>query len=195
MGSLENTFSTADSKIAQRRPSIRPSDSAQDFKGEGDASTLDRVRDLFRGRLQQINVKENTERGIMLVEVPYADFSTAIIAMAQSVDTVNPQDIPFLPTLVTLIQTAQEEQPYHMEILLKTPEDPVEMKLQQPERFKNMRDKVGKLSRRLSEAGIPEQLMSIGLRQGEEGMLDLVFSPYEKIDILKDRQTESLVNE
>ncbi len=186
MGSLENTFSSADSTIAKRLPSVRPSETEQEFSGEGDATTIDRLRDLFRGRLSQIQISENKEQGIMMVEVPYADFSTAILAMGQSSDiSGNAGDIPFLPTLVSLIQTEDQGQRYKMDILLKTAADPIDLKTLQPERFTDARNKVGKLSRRLSAAGVSEQFLSIGLREGQENMLDLIFRPYQEIDLLE----------
>ena len=77
-----------------------------------------------------------------------------------------------------------------MDILFQTDDDPVDLKTLRPNLFNASRDKVGKLSRRLSAAGIPSEFMSIGLREGDENMLSLIFRPYEKIDILKDAAPE-----
>lgn len=200
LGSLENTFSTAQSDVAQRRPSVRPSDVEEDFSGEGDTTTLDRIRDLFRGRITQIEIKENKEQGIMMVDVPYADFSTAILAIGQTTDISDTQEIPFLPTLVSLFQTKDQTEQYKMDILFQTDDDPVALKTLRPEQFKTSRNKVGKLSRRLAAAGVPAEFMSIGLREGNENTLSLIFRPYEKIDILKESkpqvsETEEGLNE
>ena len=179
LGSLEKTFSTSTSRIPQRRPSARPSDTLQEFKGEGDTTTLDRIRDLFQGRIARVTIRENKETGVMMVEVPYAEFSTAILALGQSADQVDLDELPFLPTLVSLIQTSKDEKQYQMTMLLKTDTQPVDLKIDRPEEFRSMRDKIGKLSQRLGDAGISDEFMAIGLRQGEENMLDLIFKPYE----------------
>ena len=41
IGSLESTFSTSTSQVAQRRPSVRPSEVTEDFKGEGSTTKVD----------------------------------------------------------------------------------------------------------------------------------------------------------
>ncbi len=191
LGSLQNTFSSATSNIAQRLPSVRPSESEEEFKGEGQTTTVDRIKDLFRGRIAQIEIKENKERGIMMVEVPYAEFSTAILAMGQNLDDIGEsEEMPFLPTLVSLLQTENNGQRYRIDMILKTTADPIDLKSLQPEAFRSARDKIGKLSRRLGTAGIPDHFMSIGLRQGRENMLDLIFKPYEELSELPPAQPE-----
>ena len=194
LGNLEKTFSTTNSDIAQRRPSVRPSDSSEEFSGEGKASTINRLKDLFRGRLSQIEITENTEKGIMMVEVPYQDFSTATLIVGQTADILDVEEVPFLPTLVSLLKTAQDGNIYRMDILLQTDEDPLDLKQNAPDRFRTARDNVGRLSRRLEDAGLSPYHLSIGLREGQENTLNLIFTPYEALNILENR-AEDAANE
>ncbi|MCB9964335.1 MAG: flagellar motor protein MotB [Rhodospirillales bacterium] len=191
MGSLENTFSTTLlSETFQKKPSVRPIDDAEGFLGEGEAiPTSVRIKNLFRGQIAGSEIRENREDGILLIDVPYVDFSTAILVMGlDSASAQGAEALPFLKTLVSLLLSEGSAEPYRMDVVLKVADDPVELKLKDPEAFRRIRDTVAKLSLRMEAAGIPPEQMSIGLAQGTEGMLELLFTPYEPIRILEKPQ-------
>ena len=103
--SLDIAFST-NVKNTDQAPSVTPDPTRS--VNEGD--TFERIEALFEAQISSYEVKKSRSRGIMMVDLPYDQFSQAVFALNQEDLTKRPtrQDVRgnfFLPTLVSLMRT------------------------------------------------------------------------------------------
>ena len=98
-------------------------------------------------------------------------------------------DNSFLPTLVSLLRTNTNNTVYRMDMILNLQSGPINIRMSEPGNFVVERDRIGLLARLLSEEGLPERQMSIGLAKGEQSnVVDLVFRPYSAFDAVQERE-------
>jgi hypothetical protein len=192
MNSIDQTFSTRMEDIAARRPSTRP-DEETESRGEGRYPGLKQLENLFRSFIVGAEIQTDYDKGTMWVRMDYESLNKTILKAASPSGTPLPEeegaDDNFLATLVSLMETQAQSQVYRMDMLLNTEETPVELKLDRPAVFQRERDRIGKLSRMLEQAGVSPGQISIGLRSGEEDQVDLVFRasyPHDALQGMKE---------
>jgi hypothetical protein len=194
MGSLDETFSRKMADLQQNLPSTRPATDAA-YHGEGEMNTLDALQELFTAHITGIDIKQNEELGIMQITLPYNRLSAAVMAVGQQEQYSDVTNQPFfLPTLVSLLKTGKDEQPYRMDMVLELEQGPVRLRMQAPDDFIVQRNKIGKLARRLDESGVPSSQMSIGLQRGDKNQVVLLFRPVQAVEISPRNQSPDKAN-
>ena len=176
--SLDVAFST-DAQMEDVAPSLK--DDVMRSINEGD--TFERLEALFTAQIPSFEVTKSRSRGIMMVQVPYEEFSKAVFALEQVDMTRRPNRFEtrknfFLPTLVSLVQANINGAPTRVEIYLHVDENPARMQNQNPQKMRDAINEVGVFSKALQERGLPEKLLNIGLTKGDPDFVNLVFRKY-----------------
>jgi hypothetical protein len=176
--SVELAFSN-DPSLKDTSPSVKP-DPAKSMK---EGHTFDRLEALFEAQIVSFEATQSKSRGMMMVRVPYEKFSTAIMALDQKDLTRYPsrraiQGNFFLPTLVSILRANIDGAPTRMEIVAHADENPAELQNQAPAELNKIIDNVGAFSRKLSDQGMPQKLVNIGIAEGDPAYIDLVFRKY-----------------
>lgn len=174
-------------------PSVRVTPS-QNF-GKGDA--LAPLKALFNTEIKGFKASTNRMGTEMMVRLPVAEFERHIGLAADAGiarrSTLDGRGGAFLSTLVSLLNTAQTEIPYRMDILLNLPSDPSVLNIGEPEAFRAALGQVSAYSEALEKAGLPRKLVSSGLAEGVpanrfegqgDSYIELYFRPYIPIDPL-----------
>ncbi|NCC22503.1 MAG: hypothetical protein EOM26_08575 [Alphaproteobacteria bacterium] len=159
------------------RPSVTKSDENSIHEGD----TLDNLEALFNSHLTGIEVKQEKRWGTMHIRVPADSFMEAVEAIKENA-LKNPEaaygDQPFVPTLVSLMQTAEQTQLYRMDMVLGTPDDPGDMQNNDPGGLRVSMEKLAGLAAQLERGGLARTQVSIGMQAGPENTMDLYFRPY-----------------
>lgn len=176
--SVEMAFSN-DPQMKEELPSTRD-DPAKSMK---EGHTFDRLDALFESEIASFEATSSKSSGVMMVRVPYEDFSKAIMAIGQKDLLQYPTRSAvrgnfFLPTLVSLLRADIDGAPTRMEILVFTNDNPAELQNQVPADLAEVMNRVGTFSRRLEEQGMPQKLVNIGVAKGNPDFVDLVFRKY-----------------
>ena len=79
---------------------------------------------------------------------------------------------------------------YKMEIILGVKSAPAGLAADNPAQFSAYNRSVSMIASQLEEAGLPKKQVSVGLREGEPDMVELVFRRYEPFNPLG-RDTKS----
>jgi hypothetical protein len=145
--------------------------------------TFDRLDALFRSQISSFEATQSQSRGVMLLQMPFDDFVTAVFKIGQkdllrypTRDAVRGNY--FLPTLVSLLRNNIDGAPTRMEILIHTQGNPAQSQNQLPEEMKKTISTASGLSERLEQQGMPQKLISIGVKKGDPQMVELVFRKY-----------------
>ncbi len=163
-----------------RRDDIAPSVTPDKTQSVNEGDTFERIEALFQGQIASFETTISRSRGIMMVTLPYDEFSAAVMAVGQKDLTKYPSRTDmrgnfFLPTLVSLIRANIDGAPTRMEILFHTKGNPAEIQNQSPAKLGKLIARVGVFSRRLEKRGVPQKLLNIGISQGKPELVDLVF--------------------
>jgi hypothetical protein len=180
MESLGETFAA---KISQEG-NDQPSPVADSTQSNGEGDTLDRLEALFRAQIPSVDAVVSKSRGVMYVRVPYSDFEAAITAIGQTQAPSTP-GMPagfaksfFLPTLVSLLQTDRTGLTLRMDALVNMKDNPAAVQAREPQRMAQTMAQLGRLADKLERSGLPAKQQSIGVQQGPDGTVDLLFQPY-----------------
>lgn len=190
--SVQFAFSGKTEEQEGALPSVRmtPTQSLE----EGDA--LDKLKALFSAQIKSFKVSTNRLGTEMMVRLPVAEFDAALRSASDAGFTeesaFKKKGGAFLPTLVSLLETAQTEVPYRMDILLNIPENPATMSVDNSDRAQKILKQTAEFSRRLETAGMPRKLVSTGVAQSrkdhafdESGeYIELYFRRYVAVDPL-----------
>lgn len=168
-------------------------------------TALDKIKALFKAQIKTFKANTNRLGTEMMVRLPLAEFEAAVssVGAAGGMAAQNPRAAkaaPFLPTLISLIDTAQSEIPYRMDILLNIPENPASLPTDDPARFKALLRQASQYSDTLERAGMPRKLVSSGLSEGTlehsfDGQggpyIELYFRRYEPVDPLSGERMDA----
>ncbi len=168
------------SKIAfiDASPSSEPDQTETEDKKDGD--TLEALEGLFNAHIAGFDLKRNRFGTMMHVRLPMGRLENAI-----NFDNYDNQNIPagrrgaFLPTMITVLRSAQAGQIYRLDMILNIEDDPAEEGIEKTEEFLSALRRITNITQRLETAGLEKKMMSAGLKQGEENMVDMYFYPYE----------------
>lgn len=184
IGNLNLTFSTTiTDNIA--RPSIRPDDETGLTEGQGEITYLDELRDLFEAHITGVDVLVNEDEGVMMLRIPVAQLNAAALDLGRPARDTSESDVAdeFLPTLISMLRTGEQGRAYRMELMLESERDLISQRLEAPETHNELRDLIGGIASRLIDAGLPRETLSIGMVEGEGGMVTILFSPFGRVDL------------
>lgn len=170
MEGIEQAFA---SKITEREDWL-PSSSPDDQKGLGEGRTIDRVERMFSAHIAGIQTQKDEGSGTLLMKVKYADFAAAISNVGAGADA----NADFMRTLTSMMKSSAAGQPYRMDVFMQTGENPPALQNDQPQKMAVLMRDLGALAQALEQAGLPQKLLTIGMEQGQEGMVELLFRPH-----------------
>lgn len=151
-------------------------------KNSGD--TLDALEGIFNAHIAGFDVKKNWRGTTMHVRVPLGRFENSIdFPGASYSDVTIGMRGSFLPTLVTLLRSEDHGKPYRMDMLLNVPKEPTQYFKDSPNDYMYALGAVSDLAIRLERAGLPENMLSVGLVEGDPSYIDLYFYRYEAFDL------------
>ena len=152
-----------------------------------EGSTLDKIESLFKSQITSAKTKQNRLGTIMYIDVPFQEFEKAILksltipAADAAPDFEENMDV--LPMLVSLLETGREVT-YKMDMLLNISQSPPVLIGQNPERFNALNKSLSGVALKLEESGLPKYQVTAGLKQGEEGIVELIFRRYQPFNPL-----------
>ena len=191
--SIERVFAQ-NPQQEDRAPSVTP----DPVKSVSEGDSFDRIEALFQAQLTSFEVTKSKSSGLMMVTLPYDDFSKAVMAagqkdLTQALSRREARDNFFLPTLVSLLKLNNEGAQTHMEIVMHVVGNPARMQNQEPRSLEKVMARVGTFSSRLEAQEIPQKLLNIGISNGDPKVIALVFRkhiPFSPIG-LQDEPNES----
>lgn len=175
INSLEQAFSTD-----VRRQDTSPSMVEDPLQSIHEGDTIDRIEALFEAQIRSFEDPVKSKRtGVMMVELDLDEFSDSITRVGQRTLTPDnsrrPPEYYFLPTLVSILQSDQAGISYRMDMLFHSEDNPAEVQNKDPGSLKGLIDKAGVIAQHLENVGMPQNLISIGLRKGNPEKVTVFF--------------------
>lgn len=174
--SLDLTFS-----ISALRDGTKPSMIGAEDHATGEGDTVERIDALFNAQITGFKATKSSVNGTMHAEIPLDEFDRAMRAANQvdltKVKSVTGLQTYFLPTLVSLMQAEAKEQPYRLDIIMHTKDEPPLLINSDPRQLNEAIKNISAYADLLEEAGMKPQLISVGLQKGETDRVDLYFRP------------------
>jgi len=177
LNSLNQAFTNVDMEI--KKPSAQPIEQAIE-KSLRKGDTLEAIEGIFNAHIGGFEAKRNRLGTIMHVKLPIGRFESAINIDGYENYRKEPGEPgAFAQTLITLIRSAENSgQQYRVDMILNVGQDPAQYQTSAPTDFTKDIARVGNLATALGETGLPQKMMSIGMRQGKTGMLDVFVRRY-----------------
>ena len=170
MESIDQAFASKVNQSEDWQPSTAPDEQ----KGAGEGRLIDRMEAMFSARIAGIETQKDESTGTLLMRMKYNDFSAAVTG--ESADPA--EQAAFMRTLVSMMRSEAAGQPYRMDIFLQVGENPAELQSEQPQKMAVLMRDMGTLAQQLEKSGLPQKLMTIGMEQGQENMIELLFRPH-----------------
>jgi len=186
--SLDNTFST-DAVKKDAAPSVKE-DPVQSVN-EGDI--FDRIDALFTAQIVSYKKTISSNRGEMMLELPLEKFSQGVMAAGQKDLTTmstarNVRGNFLVPTLVSIIKSEQRDITYRMDIMMHVSDNPANLQNQNPTKIAAVMRRGSALAQKLEQGGFSQKLINIGLKKGDEKMVELVFRRHEPFQVLTEEE-------
>lgn len=186
--SLDNTFST-DAVKKDAAPSVKE-DPVQSVN-EGDI--FDRIDALFTAQIVSYKKTISSNRGEMMLELPLEKFSQGVMAAGQKDLTTmstarNVRGNFLVPTLVSIIKSEQRDITYRMDIIMHLSDNPANLQNQNPTKIAAVMRRGSALAQKLEQGGFSQKLINIGLKKGDEKMVELVFRRHEPFQVLTEEE-------
>ena len=188
LNSLTMAFSSQETK------DIRPPGKALEASPASQlGSNLDRIQALFESQITAVQASKNRLGNMMFIRMPFEEFQNAVISsLTIPVDDAQAiggdSYVNMLPLLVSLLQTNSDVS-YKMDMVLNLEQDPSDMVLDAPDQFRAANVSVADIAERLENAGLPKYQVTTGLKQGEAGVVELMFRRYEPFNPIQDQVT------
>lgn len=156
-----------------------------DDKRQGD--TLESMEGLFNTHIAGFEPKRNRLGTVMHVKLPIGRFENAVrIGSFMDIDAPVGTTGSFLQTMISLIRSSENGQPYRMDMILNLDDDPNTMFLNEPVIYRENLTRISKLAFDLEQAGMPRKMLASGMVKGRSGYVDLYFYKYEPFTLPKD---------
>jgi hypothetical protein len=176
--SLEAAFASRVDAEGDLRPSVTKSKEHSINEG----NTVDRLHALFRSRIPAKDIVKSQHRGTMQVIMGIDEFELIVMSLSEGRKFGEKQESGagglFLPTLVALLRSDQLKTPYHMDIVLNLNNKPAYMQNSEPKKLGLSMKRMSSFSKRIEEAGLPSKLITIGMQEGKEDTIELLFKPH-----------------
>jgi len=173
VNSLSIAFSSKDN-VEELSPNVE-SDPIQSHR-DGDA--LDKLRELFKAQISGLEVNENRLGTMMHMRLEQDKFDEILITPLSRAENLSSFDGDFLPVLISLLDS-QDSISYRMDVVVNVKEEPADLKQNEPELFESEVDKAASYANVMESAGLPQPLVTAGLRAGKPGFVDIYFRRYE----------------
>ena len=163
-----------------------PSPTPTPLVAVSDGDTLSNIEGIFSAHIGNFQATRNRLGTVMHVRASVDQFEKAINipGFGDYNDIAVDQQGAFAQTMVTLMRSENNKQPYRVDIVLNTQDDPAIMQNQSPENFTNKLKRVGGFAKILEDNGLPRRMMSVGLNKGNPAFIDLYFYKYEPFDVM-----------
>lgn len=182
--SLESVFA-----VNMTDPDIEsPSTVSSEDPSTDEGDVLDKLERLFSAQIPSNKIKVDKSEGVMYASVSYDDFLSAVMGLGQvSEDSKQSwkQDF-FLPALVSLLKNDQTGYPYRMDIYINIGVNPARMKNKDPQGLGANMKNAGRLAEKIESAGLQTKLLSMGVKKGDPGTVEMVFRPHVAFNPLED---------
>tara|TARA_B100000214_G_C23855196_1_gene575337 strand:+ start:128 stop:820 length:693 start_codon:yes stop_codon:yes gene_type:complete len=184
VSSLNMAFSAGAVDKNEPAPSVISAEETSMNEG----TTLDKIEGLFNAPVKNFKITKNRLGTEMYISLTREEFEKALGAKGQETflqdSGSNPlMEEPFLNMLVDLMNTAQTNAPYHMDIVLNLGANPSVMRNEAPEKLNASMKTVSGYSELLEGQGLPIRFISVGVGAGAPDMVDLLFRPYKSLDV------------
>lgn len=183
LNSIALTFSNKDASEVLSPNTVQSIDMSNK---EGD--TLDKLQALFNAHITGVKITKNRLGTTMHLRMPLSQLESSLLEPTRRSSRIGSQKLgapgTFLPTLLSLMQTRETEVPYRMDMVLNTKKNPAASIVDSPEQTRIDMQKIALISQKLEESGIQKKLMSAGLGQGTENMVDIFFVRYIPVNPL-----------
>lgn len=176
--------------IPQQTSALREGDDGDIHEGD----TLESIEGLFKGHIAGFESRRNRFGTVMHTQLPISKFENAIdfgVVTQKSADAGEKGS--FLQTMITLLRAEGREQTYRVDMVLQIPEAPAVYEKSNPSEYASAMKKVSGLAERMERNGLPTRMISVGLKKGNAGMIDIFIRPYvpfDLIDVLKKEKSE-----
>ncbi|MGH1375729.1 MAG: hypothetical protein ACRBCK_05195 [Alphaproteobacteria bacterium] len=179
-----NSLSLAFSQEAVKEDLQSPSQEVNPRAVENEGDTLDKIEGLFQGHIAGFDATKNRLGTVMHVRVPIIEFESAIdVSELDFLSSDQQGRGSFAQTIVTVLRSGQNNNPYRIDMLLNIPQDPATQMQRNPGEFRAELKRVSGYANILQENGLPKKTITIGLTQGDSGYIDLYFRRYEPFDL------------
>lgn len=168
--SIESAFATKISAPDNWQPS-----GVQDEEvAAGEGRMTQRIEAMFTAQIAGIETQTDESSGTLLMRLKYTDFAKAV----SGTDGTSEASQQFMRTLVSMMRSDMGGHPYRMDAFLQVTDNPAEMQSEQPQKMNVLMRDLSVLAQQVEKAGLPQKLMTIGLEQGQDGMIELLFRPH-----------------
>lgn len=178
LNSLTLAFSSQ-LKTPQDNPSATPS--LHPDKRGGDS--LEVIEGLFNAHIAGFEANRNRLGTMLHMQLPMQRFENAIEETDFSEAGFSDGEQSFATTLVTTLRSADNDNPYRIDMVFNIPEDPTVLSQSQPEEFMKALKRVSTLAATLEDKGVPKKIISAGLKTGQTGFVDLYFYRYRPFEL------------
>ncbi|MCS5597573.1 MAG: flagellar motor protein MotB [Alphaproteobacteria bacterium] len=150
-------------------------------QGNQEGSALQRISALFNARIPGSQVMRQRD-GMLYVRVRSEDMIDAINSFSTQTDSANRMHMAFRDIFVAVLATQKSEYPLRMDITMNR-----KAGLFASEGVEARQDEVyiktlAEVAAQLQKSGLPIQLFSVGLAQGDQKYTDISFEVYEPYD-------------
>lgn len=174
MEGVEKAFA---SKISERED-LLPSSSPDEGKNIGEGRTIDKIERIFSAHIAGVKTQKDDSSGTLLMRMKYDAFAAAVSGVGTGADT----NAEFMLTLTSMMKSSSAGQPYRMDVFLQIGENPAVMQNDQPQKMAVLMRDLGAMAQTLEKAGLPQRLLTVGMEQGSEGIVELLFRPHVAYD-------------
>jgi len=181
MDSIEMAFGGKLNAEKRARPNIRPYSAPDNLEGE----TLDDLESLFEAHIEDYQLKKNRLGNMMSIEMSTQEFDAILrgIELARGADRQVQRSMPFVPSLISLIDASLGAQPYRMDIFIQSEDNPAQLQNNAPKIMTPLLSRAGRYADTLEGAGLPRKLLGTGIIKGTPGRMTLSFRRYEAVRI------------
>ena len=167
---VEEAFASKINQVEDWESSSAPDEE----KSINEGRVIDRMETMFTAHIAGIETQKDEGSGTLLMRMKYSDFTAAVTSVGANA----PANTDFMRTLTSMLRSDAAHQPYRMDAFLQVGENPSTLQSEQPQKMAVLMRDLGVLAQHLEEAGLPQKLMTIGIEQGPEGMIELLFRPH-----------------
>lgn len=157
-----------------------PSEVADINESIGEGSVLERTQALFKAQIPGFKTRLSRQSGILHIAIPKESFTEAISSTLDAGETVSSAEYGeyLMQTLVSLLNRSEEETSFRMDIVYNVSKNPAELQNQAPQSVQGAVRSVTKIARDIEKIGLPTELYSIGLSEGDPEIIDLYFKQH-----------------
>lgn len=158
-----------------------PSDDLSPAQAINQGSTAERIDALFNAQISGMDITQPGSRGIMVVEMPVEELDRVMTTAGQidltQIKSASGLQTYFLPTLVSLMRSAEQGTPYRLDMFLHIRDNPAVLENSDPRALRQTEGVLAGYAAALVKAGLPPEQIHIGVRQGNPDKASLYFRP------------------